>query len=157
MRLLERAWLARLRSMTPDDFAALPDISEGIERLLSRAVREGSAIDAIMEKVTNKRYPAARVRRILFHALLGATAWDFTALPRYIVVLGANAAGRDILREAKTTAALPVATRFADMKNLPAETQLQYALECRAADLMALAMPRPQPCGMEQRRQAIML
>jgi len=52
---------------------------------------------------------------------------------------------------------LPVVLRHRDMKNLPAEAQGQYAIECRAAGLMALAMPKPQPCGMEERREVIAL
>ena len=31
----------------------------------------------------------------------------------------------------------------------PEEAQELFALECRAADLYALALPRPLPCGME--------
>jgi len=59
------------------------------------------------------------------------------------------------LHRAKTTATLPIVTRYADMRYLPEKTRRQYALECRAANLMALAMPEPQPCGMEERRQTI--
>ena len=157
MQRLELAWLACLRSISSDGFARLPDISEGIEHLLLRAAREGTSLREVLAAATNRRYPTARVRRILFHALLGTSAGDFASLPRFIMVLGCTAAGRDILRQAKETAALPIVTRQADMKKLPAETRQQYALECRAADLMALAMPVPQPCCMEERRQPVVL
>jgi len=151
---LEVAALTRLRSMLPEDFARLPDISEGIEHLLYRAAREGTGLRGVMAKLVNKRYPAARVRRILFHALLGVTAEDFT-LPRFIRIVGCSAAGLELLRRTKATATLPIVTRYAQMKQLPAEAQRQYALERRAADLMALAMPVPQPCGMEESRRFI--
>jgi len=155
MQRLELAWLARLRSMQLGDFARLPDISEGLEHLLLRAVRGGTSVHDIISEITNKRYPAARVRRILFHALLGASAESFNALPRYIRVIGCTAAGRGLLRRAKVAATLPIVTRHAGTRQLPEEARRQYAMECRAADIMALAMPRPQPCGMEERRQII--
>ena len=157
MQRLERAWLARLRAMSLADFARLPDVSEGMEHLLRRAVREGTSIHSIISTVSNKRYPKARVRRILFHALLGVEATDFDMLPCFIRVLGCTAAGRELLRRAKTTAALPIITRHAGTRNLPEEVRRQYALECRTADLMALAMPEIQSRGMEERRQMIAL
>jgi len=157
MQRLERAWLSCLRTMQLNDFARLPDISEGMEHLLLRAVREGTNIDGITSVISNKRYPKARARRLLFHALLGISAPDFDAFPHYIRVLGCTAAGRELLHYAKETATLPIITRHADTRHLPEEAKRQYAIECRAANLMALAMPEVQPCGMEERRQVTSL
>ncbi|MCL2494276.1 MAG: nucleotidyltransferase family protein [Oscillospiraceae bacterium] len=155
MRRLETAWLARLRGMSIEELARLPDVSEGMEHLLYGAIRKGSSVQEVLAIAGGRRYPTARLRRALFHALLGATAGDFSALPGYIQVLGHNAAGQALLRLAKSTATLPIALRHRDMKALPITAQRQYALECRAADLMALAMPTIQPCGMEERREVV--
>ena len=111
----------------------------------------------ILSAAGGRRYPTARLRRILFHALLRVTAEDFAELPRFIQVIGHNAAGQELLRHTKSTAALPLVLRHRDMKSLPLQAQRQYALECRAADLMALAMPKIQLCGMEERREVIAL
>jgi len=158
MRRLETAWLARLRCMDIAELARLPDVSEGMENLLYQAIHESrGGIAEILSIAGGRRYPTARLRRILFHALLGVTKNDFSALPYFIQVIGHNAAGQELLRRAKSTAALPAVLRHRDMKNLPIEAQRQYALECRAADLMALAMPIPQPCGMEERREIVVL
>jgi len=157
MRKLEPAWLTCLRRMAVDELARLPDISEGMEHLLHGAIQKASTVAEILSIAGGRRYPTARLRRILFHALLGVTVDDFQALPRFIQVIGHNAAGRELLRRMKSTTELPVVQRHQDMKNLPKEAQRQYALECRAADLMALAMPQVQACGMEQRREAIAL
>jgi len=153
MRSLETAWLACLRRMEVGDLARLPDISEGMEHLLFEAIRKASTVAEILSIAGGRRYPTARLRRILFHALLCVTAEDLRALPCFIQVIGHNAAGQELLRIAKSTASLPIILRHRDIKALPADAQRQYALECRAADLMALAMPRIQPCGMEERRQ----
>jgi len=157
MRNLETAWLACLRRMQLEELACLPDISEGMEHLLYQAIRQSGSMSELLSIACCRRYPTARLRRILFHALLRVTAGDLIALPGFIQVLGHNAAGQELLRRVKSTATLPIVLRHRDMKNLPTEAQRHYAIECRAADLMALAMPKVQPCGMEERRNIIAL
>ena len=152
---LETAWLTRLRCMDVDDLARLPDISEGMEYLLFDAIHRSGSMAEIFSSAGGRRYPTARLRRILFHALLGVTAEDLAALPRFTQVIGLNAAGQELLRHAKSHASLPIILRHRDVKALTIEAQRQYALECRAADLMALAMPKAQPCGMEERREVM--
>ncbi|MDR2687396.1 MAG: nucleotidyltransferase family protein [Oscillospiraceae bacterium] len=155
MRRLEIAWLARLRCMGIADLARLPDVSEGMEHLLSGAIRKGGTVEEILSIAGGRRYPTARLRRVLFHALLGVASEDLAVLPRFIQVIGHNAAGQELLRQMKSTASLPIILRHREMKALSVEAQRQYALECRAADLMALAMPKAQPCGMEERREVV--
>ena len=155
MRRLETAWLARLRYMDAGELARLPDVSEGMEHLLYDAIRQAGSMAEIFSIAGGRRYPTARLRRILFHALLRVTEEDFVALPRFIQVIGHNATGQELLREGKSTASLPIVLRHRDLKTLSIEAQGQYALECRAADLMALAMPRPQSCGLEERREIV--
>jgi len=153
MRRLETAWLARLRRMDIADLLHLPDISEGMEHLLFNAIHKGRTVEEILSFAGGRRYPTARLRRVLFHALVGATAQDLVALPHFIQVIGFSAAGQELLRRMKTTASLPIVLRHRDIKALSAEAQRQYAIECRAADLMALATPKVQPCGMEERSE----
>ncbi|MCL2531504.1 MAG: nucleotidyltransferase family protein [Oscillospiraceae bacterium] len=157
MQCLETAWLLRLRAMQLADFAALPDISEGMEHLLYRAVREKNSVQEILQAATGKRYPAARVRRALFHALLGETIEGLTSLPRFTRIIGHTKKGRELLHLTKVNMALPIISRMADVAKMLPEAQLQFAHECRAADIMALAMPQVQPCGMEQRRRVFAL
>lgn len=155
MRRLETAWLARLRGMRPEELARLPDISEGLEHRLHSAIRQGTGIAEILALAGSSRVPTARLLRILFHALLHEIAEDVAALPRFIQVIGHNAAGRELLRRAKTAASLPIVTRTADIQTLDTQAKRAFSLECGAADLMSLAIPRPLPCGMEERRQVI--
>jgi len=153
MHRLEIAWLARLRCMDMADLARLPDVSEGMEHLLFGAIRQSGSMEEIFSSAGGRRYPTARLRRILFYALLGVTAEDLTALPCFTQVIGHNAAGQELLRHAKSSASMPIVLRHRDVKALSVKAQRQYAIECRGADLMALAMPEPQPCGMEERRK----
>ncbi|MDR0531330.1 MAG: nucleotidyltransferase family protein [Oscillospiraceae bacterium] len=154
---LEAAAMARLRSMPPEALALLPDVSEGLEHLLWRAVRQGRCLEEIESAVVGRRYPRARVRRILFHALLGVSADDFTTLPGYIQILGFNRAGQQVLQRMKASASLPLIHRFADAKKLDISAFHGYEIESRATDLMALCMPNVQPCGMEERREIVLI
>lgn len=142
---LECALLAHLRRMNEEDFTHLPWLSEGIENRLYRASRVAGNYTDLLTEAKTRRYPMARLRRVLWSALLGITADDCAQLPPYIRVLGMNARGREILNVASP--ALPVLTRAAQRKDLDARGQRIYALECTSTDLHALCMPQPLPCG----------
>lgn len=142
---LEHALLAHLRRMNEEDFTRLPWLSEGIENRLYRASRAAGNYTDLLAEAKTRRYPMARLRRVLWSALLGITAEDCAHLPPYIRVLGMNARGREILNVASPT--LPVLTRAAHRKDLDERGQRIYALECTSTDLHALCMPQPLPCG----------
>ncbi len=139
------ALLARLRTMSAADFATLPYISEGLDNRLYRAVRTAGSYNELLHAVKTRRYPAARLRRILWAALLGIPPESAMPHPLYIRVLATNDRGREILTAAKPTR--PLITRAAQIADLSDEAKAMLALEERATDLHALALPRPQPCG----------
>ncbi len=143
--VLEHALLARLRAMALADFAALPYISEGLEHRLYQVSRTAASYDELLEAVKTRRYPAARLRRVLWAALLGIPSEETYFTPPYIRVLAMNKRGREILSAAAPT--LPILTRTAQVRDLSAEAQALFALECRATDLHALALASPLSCG----------
>lgn len=151
---LEAALLARLRRMTPENFAALPWLSEGLENRLYKASRTATAYEELLAAVKTRRYPLARLRRVLWAALLEMTAADTDGLPPYIRVLGMNARGREILAASAPT--LPLLTRTAQVGALDARAQRLFALECAATDLHALAMPQPLSCGTDHTEKMIL-
>ena len=77
---LDPALIARLRTMTPEELAALPDRSEGIERRLPEAARQTTTREALLAACKTRRYPYARLSRLASAALLGITDAD-CALP----------------------------------------------------------------------------
>ena len=77
---LDPALIARLRTMTPEELAALPDRSEGIERRLPEAARQTTTREALLAVCKTRRYPYARLSRLASAALLGITDAD-CALP----------------------------------------------------------------------------
>lgn len=156
---LERAVLYRLRCMSRADFSMLPDVTEGLENRLYTAVRQGRSLDEVISGVKTKRYTHARIRRIIMSAFLGITAqMQNQAQPPYLRVLGLNANGAQLLKEAKKTASLPVITKITDSLPLlgPNQTEL-LSLDTRAADCQSLAFENIPPCGEDYTKSPVRL
>lgn len=141
-RSLETSILYKLRTMTAEDFEALPDISEGLGHKMYAAARTAISLDEFHSLVKSKRYSHARIRRLTLSAFLGLDS-SLPATPKYIRVLGMTAAGEAILKSAKYS--LPLCIRPADF--LKHGVERLYELEARADDVYALAYPKPQVCG----------
>lgn len=148
----ERGALARLRAMEPEDFAVLPDSGEGLDRRLYAAVRQGRTLEEICGLAKTKRYAHARIRRMALWGVLGLRAAHRPASPPYLRVLGANGRGREVLREMKERASLPVITKPAHGKGQPL-----LELEARCTDFYQLCRREPGPCGEEWTRSPVMV
>ena len=146
---LELPLLAALRRMSAADFAALPDVSEGLEHRLFSAARSATSVYQLLERVKTKRYTHARLRRILMAAYLGIPADLAFRRPPYLRVLGMTGTGEKILRLAGSRATLPLSPSLARLERLGGEAARFAALESRAADLYALLCPHILPCGTE--------
>lgn len=132
--------LLRLRGMTPDEIAALPDVAEGLEHRLYRLCRETGSREALLDALKCKRYTRARLSRLLTHALLGMDAAllrDHPA-PTYARLLGARADAGPLLKELDRRAKLPVVTSAAALRG-----DACFDLECRATDIWALLHDDP--------------
>ena len=151
MDRIERAVLARLRTMTTEDFAALPDgaPAEGLPQRLYRAARQAGSLDAFYTLAKTKRYPHARLRRLALRAFLGIDAAACAGLPPYLRVLGFTPRGQVLLREMKGKAGLPVITKPARARQLPAAARACFEREERYTDLFGLCLPHALPCGLE--------
>lgn len=78
----------RLKCMTIEDISILPEITEGIENRIYKAVSEYNDFDKITESIKTKRYTMSKIRRIMISALLGITdSMQKTPCP-YIRILG---------------------------------------------------------------------
>ena len=74
-------------------------------------------------------------------ACLGLSPSNLPAHIPYLRVLAANEVGRTLLGRMRKTAAVPVLTKPAAVRQLGPEAQALFHLEARAADLYALAYP----------------
>lgn len=149
LELWERAFLARLRTMTETDYAALPDVTEGLEHRLYRASRTAKTTEELLAEAKTKRYTHARLRRVLLAAMLELPAGLSAVEPPYLRVLGFTAKGAEILNRAKGRHTLPLSASLAELERT-GETAARFAaLETRAADLYHAFTPGLAPCGSE--------
>ena len=147
---VENALLFKLRTMNENDFLNLPDVSEGLENRIVRAVKFAVDYDDLIGKIKTKRYTAARIRRILMAALLDVKQTDVAGKPRYIKVLGMNERGAEILKTVKSVAKLPIVTGYKDVQKLDDEAKAVFELECKATDVFGLATKTVRECGLEK-------
>lgn len=135
----ERAMLARLRTMTEDDFARYDEGNEGLYHRLYDARCTATSIEELLTAAKTKRYAYARLRRTVLRMYLGIETVPETV--PYLRVLACNERGRALLKQMKTTASVPILTKSADVRELSADAQRLFAIEARATDLYTLAYP----------------
>ncbi len=154
MKNCEKAILARLRTMSAEDFAQIEDVNEGLENRIYDAVRQSTGIDEIYERIKTKRYTLSRIRRIILKAYLGITKEYSFDVP-YIRILGFNSKGKELLPNLKKNAKLPIISKYSDIQKLNDNGKKLFELECRCTDLYNLGYKNPLPCGTEQRSKII--
>lgn len=136
--LCERAILARLRAMTEADWRPYDPGNEGLYHRLYQASRDACTVAEMLSAAKTKRYPLARLRRMVLSAYL-----QLPPAPErvpYLRVLAATAAGRAHLRCLRDAGA-PVLTKPADVPALGPAAEELFTLESRCTDLYVLARP----------------
>lgn len=149
MKYLERAVIARLRSMTREEAEALPDSGDGLVARLLCAARQTASLEELYALTKTRAYAHSRVRRLALYALLSLRQQDIPAAPPYIRVLGFNSHGQELLKKMNRTAALPFFVKPAHSRRLSPQAQALFSLEDRFTDLFALCFPTPRPGGLE--------
>ena len=126
----ERAVLSKLRTMSEEEFEALPYGSEGLWRKLMHACREYATLEEILSAVKSKRYTRTRLDRMVLCAFLGITREMLEIPAPYVRVLALNDRGREILKKARETGRFP---------NIGEKQEDAYqALETRCGSLYGL-------------------
>ena len=133
---LDAALLYRLRTMSPADFAALPDVSEGIENRIAAAAQNACTREALLQAAKTRRYPYARLSRLATHALLGFTGDMLAAslLPDAALLLGFRRDKRELFTHFKEHGSLPILSKAADADRAAP----WFQAEMRAHDIWAL-------------------
>lgn len=139
---LEAAILCKLKMMENADFAALPDVSEGLENRIFDAAQSAVTLDGLYEQAKTKRYTLARIRRIVLSAFLGLDRATADAPLPYLRVLGFSEKGAELLRMARGKATLPILMKPAAAKADAASHRLME-VENRASKLFNMACQTP--------------
>lgn len=147
LQLGERAMLSALRRMEQKEMAQLADLSEGLENRLYRASREACSLEQLYAAVKSKRYPLARVRRLVMNAFLQLPAQMQTLSPPYLRVLGMNERGKQILSAMKRTASLPVSTSLMKLARSTEAAHQWAQVEAAACDQYSIFCQQIQASG----------
>ena len=137
---LDPVILYHLRTLSPEQFAALPDVQEGLEYRFWDAAHQAVSLEELLMRVKSKRYALSRIKRIMMYAMLGITREVAALEPGYIRVLAFNERGREILKAAKKNGGLPVYHSFARLER---DFPVRAEKEALASHLFCAALPRP--------------
>lgn len=147
---LESAVLYKIRTVSAEELAKVPDISEGIENRILSAAKQAGSLEELYSFAKTKRYSHARIRRIIWNCLLGVTANDLDKSVPYIRITGFNKKGAELIKAAKETAKLPIMSKPSDLLQLGETAQRLFSLECMAGDIYSLCYKNPDICGTEK-------
>lgn len=138
------ALLSRLRAMRQSDMAAVRLSGEGLSHRLYYGVQKASSAEELLQFLKTKRYPTARLRRLMLDAALGYTD-ALPVLPPYLHVLGVSKVGFEVLKRAAPS--LPMGTSLAALSRQNESCLTVARAHAAAVDFSALCRCRPQPCG----------
>ena len=145
---LDGALLYRLRTMSAEDYAALPDVSEGVERRLMAAAETARTREELLQTAKTRRYPYARLSRLATHALLELTD-DLLAAesaPRAAWLLGFRRESKELFAHFKARGTLPILSKAADFDR----SEPWFQAEMRAHDIWALGTGLPSGLALTQ-------
>ena len=142
-------WHAARTTLLRETPASLNDyagVSEGIEHRLLEAVFASASLDEFVARVSTKRYPRSRVRRLQIWILLNLKKEDDAEFqrrgPAYIRPLAMTPRGRELLKTVRASGVLPVVNKPAGLGN-DEYARRTFQLTLRAASLRESLLPRP--------------
>lgn len=136
---LDRAILAFLRTATPAQLQTAAEMTADSAAAFCRAAQKAQSTSELLSLCASKRYSNARLRRMLWSALLDVTEADLGAPPQFTTLLAANEKGTSALKVLKKRSTLPILTKPAHAARLGEGAQRALALQQRVAAWYSLA------------------
>lgn len=130
---LDTAIIANLRMCNEEYLKSINDVGEGLENRFISAAAKCDTTDQLCSLVKSKRYTLSRIRRIALSSYIGLTKELAALSPSYLRVLGMNEKGKELLKQMKKTATLPVVLKTAQLRN-----DEIFRLNSRAEDVFSL-------------------
>lgn len=146
LNCFEKEIIYTLRKMSIEEISNLPDVSEGLEFSIKKAVNSCNNINEFLGIVKSKRYTVTRLQRILLYALLNISKEDMQLSKQvdkpYVRVLGFNDNGKKLVSE--------IATKHPEIKlitsvkkfidgNSDKDLQILFDKDVFATDIYSLA------------------
>ncbi len=138
---IENAIMSQLRRLSVDDYALLPDVSEGLENRLYRAAKESVTLDGACTAAKTKRYAFARLRRIYLSAFLGIKEKYVENFKPYIRVLALNDVGRCLISQINEKITVITKPAAINNPNFDETVKNEFENESLMTDMYSLAYP----------------
>jgi len=138
---IERGIIAKLRTMSPEELRAVPDVSEGLENRILSAAKAVSDLESLYDAVKSKRFTHARIRRIILNAYLGTTVSLQNAPVPYIRPLAFNKRGSELIKAAADRG-IPIYTKSSRFAADPRCSEA-FEQEAKIGSVYALCLPDP--------------
>lgn len=107
----------------------LPDVSEGLENKIIRAIEKSNNYSELISGIKSKRFTHSRISRIICQYFVGFENYNTYLLRKapcpYARILGFNDTGKKLLKLAKSNSSIPVYTKLPKVKNEILELDLQ--------------------------------
>lgn len=141
------AYRVLLARSSLEELSRVAEMGEGLESRLKNAARQSKNLEDFISSCISRRYPRGRICRHLVHALIGLDHWTNRAYQRLgppcIRVLGANGNGRNLLKEMRGTAKLPVLGRCDESSRGRVASIME--MERRATEIWETFVPGTRP------------
>ena len=137
---IDSAIMARLKLLKPKDFKLIPDISEGLDRLIYKNIHRSFNFEDLSLLTKSKRYTMARIRRIILSAFLGISDSYFGTEPPYVRLLGFN---QNFSKFIPKTSKKPIITRVSQISTLDLKAKELFELENLINEVYALSLNDP--------------
>lgn len=136
----EAAVLFCLRGKTKEELFQTADCTEGLHNRIYEAVRDASDYRQLLTLLATKRYPTARLRRILLNACLGVTESDAHRPPACAKILGFNERGREILSTMNPAPGFFVRSKSTELERLSSACRRLVQIENHAQELFTVGL-----------------
>lgn len=133
----EKIIIYKLRCMSIEQIANLPDVSEGLEYKIKEAANMCNDFKSLVFMIKSKRYTLTRINRIMLYALFDITKTDYEnsqKLIPYLRILGVSEIGKSLLSEISSNKKLHVITSVKQFLDNSKDKILKSMLE---KDIMA--------------------
>ncbi len=131
----DKLCMARLITSSAEELEKISDCTEGLENRIKALSKDNHNIETLIEKVSTKRYPTTRIRRILTSNLLGLKerfVKDCLFTPLYAKILAVDNDKKEIISNLTANSSIPILTRKSDSTSLK-----RLAKDCFEKDVLA--------------------
>lgn len=130
-----------------NNFRDLPELSEGIENRLKKAISTSQNYTQLTDEIKTKRYTLARVRRLILSAFLNqSNYWVLKEVP-YLNILGFSKAGEKYLKSIAKSLVLPIIISNKPNVTLNKQTETLLNSETTRNDVYMSLLRSALPCG----------